>query len=75
MKNFLTAAVFLLLLSGGIFLDSLGVNFICSLFPKLAGAWLTVTQVTLWTVLAALTGGIVFAMSFLIAGAIRTTIS
>jgi hypothetical protein len=75
MKNFLTGLTFLVLFAGGIFLDSLAVNLICSMFPKLAGTWLTVTQVTLWTLLSALTGGLVFAISFLIAGAIRTSVS
>jgi hypothetical protein len=73
MKNLLTTLVFVLLFSTGIFLDSLLIDLVCSLF-SLAGTWLVVVQVILWIILSLFTGGIVFVISFLTAGMIYTTL-
>lgn len=75
MKNLLTALAFVVLLGGGIFLDSLVVNAVCSLFPAIVGAGLIAMQIALWIILSVLTGGFIFAAAFIFAGAIRTSVS
>jgi hypothetical protein len=74
MKNFLIATIFLILVSLGIFLDSLLVDWICSFLTGVSAAWLVTIKVGIWAILSFFTGGIIFAASFIAAGAIKTTL-
>jgi len=72
MKTILIILTFMLLISSGIYLDSMLVNFAVSLLPKLSAAWLVFTKMFLWILLSIFTGGPIFAISFIITGAIKT---
>jgi cytochrome b subunit of formate dehydrogenase len=72
MKTILIILTFMLLISSGIYLDSMLVNFTISLLPKLSAAWLVFTKMFLWILLSIFTGGPIFAISFIITGAIKT---
>lgn len=64
----------MILVSLGIFLDSLIVDWIMSFLTNFNNIWQVVFRVSLWALLSLFTGGLIFAASFITAGAIKTTL-
>lgn len=75
MRTITTILVFVVFISLGIFLDSLAINFIMSFFKNISATWLVVSKICLWTLFAYFTGGLIFAASFVAAGAIRNSVN
>jgi len=73
MRTFLTTLIFIVLISLGIFLDSLAINFITSFFKTIPHGWMILAKVGLWSLFAYFTGGLIFATAFVFAGAIRNS--
>jgi hypothetical protein len=73
MKTILTVFIFTFFISLGIYLDSLAVGFISSMLSGIQHVWIIAVKVFLWIVLAYFTGGPIFAISFIISGAIRNS--
>lgn len=72
MKNILIALCFIILIGLGIFLDSLFVNWVASFLGNSPIGWIILTKIVLWFMVAFFTGGPIFALSFILIGAIKT---
>jgi len=72
MKTFLIVVVFASILSAAIYLDSLAIHWIISLFGKISRTWDITFKVALWTLFSFFTGGPAFAIAFILSGAIKT---